>query len=260
MSTIEKSEAIVLRTTKYRDTSKIVTLYTRRFGKVTGIVKGVRQARNKYGSALEPLSHVSIVFYMRPGREIQTVSQCDNIRLFRQIPESLERLAIAMRILELVNIVGTEEEGSHPLFDLLSDTLAALNLSNNPHTLLYYFELRLCQILGFAPSFDRCIGCESVFTEPNDGGKVRFHLARGGPLCRRCEDYSGQKEMIPAPAVQTLALIMNTGSVEALDQLVIPVVLKSPIENLLWSFLRFHVADIRTLKSVKVFSKILENS
>ena len=68
MSYIAKTEAIVLKSMKYRETSKIVTFYTKQFGKITGLVKSARSAKNKFGSSLNLFSHIELVIYKKEGK------------------------------------------------------------------------------------------------------------------------------------------------------------------------------------------------
>ena len=60
---IKKAEAIILHSRKQGETSKILTLYTREFGKMSAMAKGSRGTRSKYLGALETFNHVSLVFY-----------------------------------------------------------------------------------------------------------------------------------------------------------------------------------------------------
>ena len=79
---LTKTEAIVIRSMKYGDSSKIVTFYTRQFGKLKGIAKAARRSNNKFGSSLEPLSHVMLVVYKKDHRDLHLISQCDSIQSF----------------------------------------------------------------------------------------------------------------------------------------------------------------------------------
>ena len=72
---ITKSEAIVLKSMDFRDSSKIVTFYTRSFGKLKGIAKGARQMKSKFGAALEPITRVSLVLYKKEHRDLQLISE-----------------------------------------------------------------------------------------------------------------------------------------------------------------------------------------
>ncbi len=257
MSEIIKTEAVVLRAMKYRETSKIVTFYTRRSGKMTGIVKGARQAKNRYGTCLEPMSYDSIVLYRKEGREVQTVSQCDPLGSSRRIMESLEKMSVGLAIVEIVFHVAHEEEENAELFSLLVDALDVLNrVDENPQNLQYRFELELLRILGFQPSFTRCAGCgEEIRTgEEHD---LQFHLARGGPLCPGCTSLPGHKITVSVPALILLARLAGARDFAGAAAIPVPEALREEIGGFLWTYLRFHVSGVRTLKSEKVFSKIL---
>ena len=64
------SDAIVLRTFKLGESSKIVVLLTRERGKLRAVAKGARGARPRYQSSLEPLSEVRVSLYGRQGTEL----------------------------------------------------------------------------------------------------------------------------------------------------------------------------------------------
>jgi len=262
MSEIVKTEAVVLKSMKYRETSKIVTLYTRDFGKVSAIVKGARGAKNPYGASLEPMSYVSIVFYKKDGRDLQMLTQCAVIRPLRMLAENLGKMSVGLSIIELVNVVAHEEEPNVPLFNLIIGALSALNdAENDPAILVAAFELHLARILGFQPLFDRCIGCgRPLGTKGSSGDQIAFHLGRGGPLCGDCANVEGQKMPISRGSLlglQKLASAENLGEVFTME---IPKDTKAEIGTFLWSYLRYHVSGIRTLRSERVFAKILTES
>ena len=64
------SDALVLRSYKIGETSKVVVLLTRERGKVRAVAKGARGQRSRYQSALEPLSEVRVGLYGRQGAEL----------------------------------------------------------------------------------------------------------------------------------------------------------------------------------------------
>ena len=74
---IIRTEAIVLRTMKYRETSRIATLYTKERGKVSVIAKGARDGKSRMGGALQPMNHVVALVYMKESRDLQLLTQCD---------------------------------------------------------------------------------------------------------------------------------------------------------------------------------------
>ena len=248
---------------KYRETSKIVTLYTRDFGKMSVIVKGARQSKNTFGASLEPMSYVHAVVYRKEERELQTLSQCDVVHSLRALTEDLEKMSAGMTIIELVSVIAHEEEKNITLFNLLIATLTALNDAKaNPAFHLYFFEIHLARILGFQPVFDRCISCgRSVSKQLSPDDEIPFHLGRGGPLCGHCPKGGGQTVLISRSNLLMLEKIASCEDCSDIQNFTKTAQFNANANavmgNFLWEYLRHHVSGVRPLRSTKVFSKIL---
>ncbi len=253
---IARTEAVVLRSMKYRETSRIVTYYTREFGKLAGIVKGARQPKQKFGAALQPMSYVTVVLYKKDGRDLQTVSECDLVKSFRSLMEDLDKMAVGMSIIESVSNIAHEEEGNTHLFDLLVESLTVLDETNgNPANIFLQFEIRLAGILGFRPVFDHCIGCGK--TVGPAVLEVLFDLDKGGPVCAGCRtSLHGHSIRISGGSVRMLAVIEKANPRGELASLEFDRSARHEMEQLLQGFLRRHVSGVRALKSERVFSKI----
>ncbi len=260
MSTIVRTPAVVLRTMKYRETSRIVTFYTREHGKMSGIVKGARQPKSKYGASLEPMSYVMLIYYRKEGRELQTVSACDILRPLRSLTENLEKMSVGLTSIELVSVIAHEEEKNIPLFNLLVNSLTALNdAAANFTSILLCFEVRLAAILGFTPSFERCLNCRRDVM-PDAAGEIQFHLTRGGILCEHCGHVPGQKMKLGRGSLEKLISLQHFSAPVEAEALAPGSSERREMESLLWNYLRYHVSGMRALKSEKVFSKILAGS
>ncbi|MEO8851665.1 MAG: DNA repair protein RecO, partial [Allobranchiibius sp.] len=72
-----KDVAIVVRTHKLGETDRIVTMLTRRRGKVRAVAKGVRRTRSRFGARLEPGMVVELQCF--EGRSLDTVTQAEMI-------------------------------------------------------------------------------------------------------------------------------------------------------------------------------------
>ncbi|HYQ87152.1 MAG TPA: DNA repair protein RecO [Bacteroidota bacterium] len=259
MSTIEKTEAVVLRSMPYRETSKIVTFYTRRFGKLSTIVKGARRPRGRYGSSLEPMSYDSIVVYKKETRELQTLTQCDRVRPFLRLYDDLAKMSAGMGMIEITAMVTHDEEENAGLFSLLVGCLSAADAATkNPGHVLYCFEVHLAKILGFQPSFSRCVECsKTIGGKDSVRAEVRFHLERGGPLCESCNLPSGHAVGVSANLLQTLEVLSQISDPLDATQLEIDYQERGQVQNFLWNYLRYHVQGLRPLNSEKVASQIL---
>jgi DNA repair protein RecO (recombination protein O) len=184
---ITRTDAVVLKSMKYRDSSKIVTFYSRRFGKVKGIAKGARQMKSKFGAALEPLSTVSLILYKKEQRELQLISQCDLLKSYKNIHSELERMAVGLSIIELLNQLTHDEEGNDALYTLLVDSLDALERTQKHFMNLFLaFEIRCASLLGFRPSLEACKVCGRKLDDLVSDDSAVFQSGKGAILCSRC--------------------------------------------------------------------------
>lgn len=255
MSSLVRTEAIVLKAMKYRETSKIVTFYTREFGKVKAIAKGARQAKSKFGAALEPMSHVALVLYKKDRRDLQLVSHCDTLTLFRYLYDDVAKMAVGLSMIELVDKVSHDEESRGSLFHHLLEALTVLNAATkNYRNVLYRFEIDLSTVLGFRPSFQHCAVCGRSVAQRS--AQV-FHIGKGGSLCSSHAHAEGLKVKIHDSTLDLLAnlsakdfhLVLNLG---------VPSAQRGEIESLLLGYLRYHCEGLQHLKSAKVLQQILE--
>ncbi len=178
-----KSRAIVLRTYRLGETSKVVVCYTEDHGKVRLVAKGARKGGGRLGAALEPLMVSGVVFYKRPGRELSLVSQAEIEREFPALRRDVVRMAYGSAVLELVNKLVSGEEPDAALFGLVVGALEEMD-GVPPAELdpsLWRFELAIATALGYTPEFARCVVCGG---EPGD--EPRFAPRLGGVVCRNC--------------------------------------------------------------------------
>jgi len=151
---IEKSDAILLRKMDFRETSFIVTFFTRDFGKVGGILKGARGSRARSG--INPLFFCleQIVFYEKKKSGLCIISQCETQRIFLNILKDWDRASIAYYILELVDRLTEPGGGAEEIFDVLLNSMIALDGEKDPGVVARFFEVKFLTALGFWPGSD----------------------------------------------------------------------------------------------------------
>lgn len=164
---IIRTEAFVLRTMKYSETSLIVTLFTREKGKITVIAKGARRTKSAFGASLQPMSYTQVVFYYKPTRSLQTLSESALVEPHLALSRSLEKITIGLRIVELLRALLEEEAPQPAVFNLTRDVLRRLDAADaRAGNVWPYFQLRLAAALGVAPSVERA----AVQALSDDGG------------------------------------------------------------------------------------------
>lgn len=256
---ITKTDAIVLRSRKYRETSKILNLYTKEFGKISVIAKGARGAKSKFGASLQPLSYVSAVLYKHDHRELHLLSQCDSVAQFRWLAEDLDKFTAAMSVVEMVECVAHDEERNDRLFDLALSVLKAINeAGKNAINIQYYFELHLSDVLGFKPNFHTCISCNNSLDEEHIGTKGgELRLDSGGVLCASCSGSVGSRGSISLGALRILQRLQQATEPEAVIQMKLSDHQGEEVKTTLMQYLQSHVGGLHRLKARALASSIV---
>jgi len=168
------TEAIVLRSRKQGDTSKIVSLYTLDFGLVDVIAKGAREMKSKFGSALEPFTYSKATFYKKDGRDLHLLSNAEVVTPFRNLQSDLEHIESATKVIELL-LRAQHHEESHPeLFKLVKETLQIMNESKSVSSILFAYYLKYISFAGFAMNLDSEDGNPNYF-DIDKGEVVRIN-------------------------------------------------------------------------------------
>ena len=155
-----RDEAIVLRTHKLGEADRIITLLTRENGRVRAVAKGVRRTTSKFGSRLEPFTHVDV--QLAEGRNLDTITQAETHDAFAApLGADYERYTAGTVMLETAERLVTEEkQPSTQQFLLLVGGLRAMvGGERRPSQVLDSYLLRSLAVAGYAPSFDHCARC-----------------------------------------------------------------------------------------------------
>lgn len=173
----------MLRTYRLGEADRIIVFLTRRRGKVRAVAKGVRKTRSKFGSRLEPMSHVALQLY--EGRELDLVTQVDSIDHFRGLRDDLDRIARASAMLETADQLAQEGEVNPRLYEMLLGALRTLDASRSPLVVPAFFW-KVLALEGYRPEVDRCVLCGEGGPSDDSVALVAFDLDSGGLLCHSC--------------------------------------------------------------------------
>lgn len=191
----EKATALVLRTIDFSETSLVVNLFTREFGKIGALAKGARRPKNPFESALDVLTLCRIVFLHKTSDALDLVTEAKLLRRFRPAARGLAGLYAGYYVAELLGEL-TDENDPHPeLFDLADETLEALAAGEAVPRRVVRFELGALQFLGHSPTLDQCAECGDAVEL---AGRVPFGPIEGGVLCPKCR--AGKSHVVSASA------------------------------------------------------------
>ncbi len=182
------SDALVLRSYKLGETSKIVVLLTRERGKLRAVARGARGKRSRYQSALEPLSEVRASLYGRQGTELYRLGGCELLRSAflagsRGLPNALAFSYFA----ELLDAFSPEGQAEDDAYRLAVSVIRAAEDGRPSELLTRYLEAWLLRLHGLYPSTSRCASCGKPLPE----GELCYHAAAHGFVCGGCGPASG---------------------------------------------------------------------
>ncbi len=182
---IQRTHAIVLRTRKVRESSKIAVLFTNKCGRISAIAKGSLKPKSKFGSSLELFTRSSIIFYKKENRELHTLSHSETLESYEGIKDDVFKLAYASVAAEMVERLMPTEEPNEALFGLLASVLAEISLAERPQleVILSSYELKTLCLVGYGPELAECVRCG----KPVEGA-AWFGLLSGGVLCAGCRN------------------------------------------------------------------------
>ena len=180
-----KSSAVVIGSFPLGESDRVVTFYSREFGKIRGVARAARRVRSRFGSALELGTLGELVFFETGRSELARVDHFDITRPFNRVREDLERLARAAWIIECVARLTAERDRHVALFALLVRSLRALESSRSPARVAICFGVRSIEALGHRPRLDACVECGRAYPFP------RPALGDGGLVCEACTRPGG---------------------------------------------------------------------
>ncbi|NQV06489.1 DNA repair protein RecO [bacterium] len=175
---LRHDQGIVLRGYPFGEADRVVVLLSPNHGKLRTVAKGVRKTKSRFGGRLEPFTHVDVVLY--EGRNLDTVTQVSVIEAYPRLRGDLDKVLAAGTMVEVVDAVAQENEGSHRAFLLLQRGLSALETGPLHDDIVPAYLLKAAEVVGIAPALTACAACGS------SDGLDRFSLSAGGVLCPQC--------------------------------------------------------------------------
>lgn len=245
---IIRTDAVVLRSTDYGETSRIVNLFTRDHGRLGVMARGARSPKSRFGATLEPMSWIQAVIHMRPGRDLQTLSEASHVEVFSNIGRSLERLSIGVRMIELTGALMHSGQANPVVLQLQVEALRLLDESGGHLANLWpFYALRLAGLLGFSPSFTR----EDVQGLPQQGGwlgldagQVQDHRPAG------VQSIQASRLALRAFAICTRA------TPEVVLHLEMDPGVRAEVNRLVDAFIEFHVEDAFPHRTSRVLGQL----
>ncbi len=177
-----KTAGIVTKTTKFSETSLIVTIITKDFGKISAIANNARSPRSQLRMGLQLFAYSEIVVFEGKSRTgLYKINEISLLESFSSIRTSLEKLAYASYFAEVANEAVAENSPDDEIMRLLLNTLFALDRDLCPMSKTKtVFEWRVAAAAGYEPDATACVNCGKT------DGEMLLSFSEGEVFCEQC--------------------------------------------------------------------------
>jgi DNA repair protein RecO (recombination protein O) len=237
-----RDTGVVLRVQKLGEADRIITLLTRRHGRVRAVAKGVRRTSSRFGARVEPFGHVDVQLYR--GRTLDIVTQVETVDGFgSRLVGDYGRYTAGCAVLETAErLAGAEGEPVLRLYLLVVGALRALaDGQRHAPLVLDAFLLRAMGTAGWAPALTECARCGAP------GPHRAFSVPAGGVVCPGCRPAGAA-----TPSAQTVQLLdaLESGDWQIAEDAAPPVAREA--SGLIAAHLQWHLErQLRSLPLVE---------
>ncbi|QJA08019.1 DNA repair protein RecO [Romboutsia sp. CE17] len=200
---ILNTQGIVLKAVRYKENDVILTIFTRKLGKIAAMAKGAKKNKSSLLSSSQLFSYSN--YTLKKYGNMYRVSQSDVIKSFYDLSYDLEAFSYATYITKLVESSTLENQTNNRLFVLLAQTLYLYTQENiDKQFITRAFELKFLDYIGFRPIVNRCSNCGS-----KDNQEYVFNSYEGGILCKTCSTIFDENQKIDITTVKLMEYILS---------------------------------------------------
>jgi len=246
-----RTDAIVIGKRNFSENDRIITFYTRIYGKLDVLVKGIRKIENRFGSSLELFTYNEILLWEKKKGALLILTQCQTKESFFRIRSDLKKLASAFYITDLTRELTKEKDKNIDIFNLLFTFLYLLEKAQKPERIVSSFQLRILFILGFGPELDKCVKCKNSITKHIK----HFSFQLGGIICNNCvRSSSSNISLNYETAVMMKKLIY--APLNSIENVIVSFVALKKIEYLFSLYIFYHLD--KKMRSKKIIEKLIK--
>jgi DNA repair protein RecO (recombination protein O) len=212
---IKKTQALILQTMDYRETSRIITAFSEDFGKVKFIAKGVQKPKSKMGAALQSIVCSEVVFYKKETKDMYLVKEAEISDFFPHIHSNLLRYRYGVVIADFLYNLLAPEQTSRTLFQYSVFVLKKLDTvrKQDLSPILASFLIKGSELLGFKIELDHCAVCGK-----NDFVPLYFSHGSGGLVCEKCTGTDDNIENVSQSILTYMKTLQKNEREESLSK------------------------------------------
>ena len=185
------TDAINLKSYNLSEADKIIVMYTKDYGLMRGVAKGVKKAKSKLGARMDSLVANKVMLYK--GKNLDTICQAEALNTFKDTRKDLDKLVYSSYISEIISVFGVEDDPSskevYELFYKALDRISEAKSKKDAMIAVIKFQLKMMLIAGFGLEFDSCLCCREQILDED----MYFSTQMGGVVCEECNETLGVK-------------------------------------------------------------------
>lgn len=214
-----KTQGIVIKRNNFHESSLILDIYTKDYGKVEAVARSARKEKGKLKGHLEIFLYSEFIF--AHGRNIDTITSSLTVESFANIRRDLALLYAASYIIEITEKMTAEGHSDERIFYLLKKSLCELDKlpetlrcktgnkngisnegSNRRDLIVFLYQMHLINLAGFSPELARCVFCSKTIMP----GKNYFSFKLGGVIGGECVKNDPEAASVSDNAIKLMRL------------------------------------------------------
>lgn len=201
--TIINTQGIVLKSVTYKENDLILTIFTRKLGKISAVARGAKRSKSALLSSSQIFAYAT--FTLKKEGNMYRVTQSEIIKSFYNLSYNFEAFSYATHVLKLIDNSLIDNQSNNRLFILLAQSLYLYSEEKvDMEYITYCFELKFLDYIGFRPIVNTCVNCNK-----KDLNNVMFNVYEGGVLCEECSIMYEHNLKINITTTKLMSYILN---------------------------------------------------
>jgi DNA repair protein RecO (recombination protein O) len=238
---IEKTRGIVLHQVKYTDSGIIVQFYTRKFGRQSLMIKGLRNKKTgKHIIFFQPLYILDLDIYYKESRDMQVIKEFSTAFTPADIQSNIRKSCVAIFLSEVLTSVLKEESPNEELFDFIEESIKYFDDCKERYANFHIaFLSGLSSYLGFEPA--RRSGNDDLYFDMQNGAFVSAPPLHG--------NYADTE-------ISRILAAFFSSSYKNIDKIILTGSVRNEVLEVLARYYSFHLPGLKKLKSLEVLKEV----
>jgi DNA repair protein RecO (recombination protein O) len=238
---LEKTRGIILHQIKYTDSGIVAQIYTRKFGRQSFLIKGMRKRKTgKHNILFQPLFILDMELYYKTSREMQTLKEFSVSFTPYDIYSNIKKSCVAIFLGEVLTSVLKEESPHEEMFDFIEDSIVYFDKCKDGFANFHIaFLAGLSSFLGFEPG--PRLEKEDAFFDMVNGIFVRIPPVHGNYTTEEITNILAEFFVASYASISNISL---TGK------------MRNDILETLVKFYSLHLPGLKKIKSLDVLKEV----